>query len=401
MHRVIAERRDIRRFRPDPVPGRRADARCSRPPTARPSVGLMQPWRLIVVRDARDARSRSASSPSASGCARPSASTSGPAASSTRRSRAIVEAPLGICVCCDHGDDRRRGARPRHDPARPTSTAPPAPSRTCGSPRAPRGSASAGSASTGRTTCAHLLGMPARVGPDRLPVRRLARRAPGPSRARDRRLVGAAPARRRGDGGALGRRARPRATPGRRGDRTADRRRGRSRRATGSTSSSSRPAASARSRPLIERWAGDHGRPAAGADPRGRARAAPPTTATSRHGTSLFGPTCRAQVAAAAARGETAVGVLARARRARAASSPTSGSPARRPPACATARSPPARADMTRRPDALSERAARRRRSRPAPRWPRELADARRRLPRARRDRHRQHRDHRGARVAR
>ena len=47
---VIAERRDVRRFRPDEV----ADDVLEQVLTAAhqaPSVGLMQPWRLIVIRD--------------------------------------------------------------------------------------------------------------------------------------------------------------------------------------------------------------------------------------------------------------------------------------------------------------------------------------------------------------
>ena len=42
-----------------------------------------------------------------------------PVSSSTRRSRAIVEAPLGLVVCCDHGDPDRevlgRGTIPETD----------------------------------------------------------------------------------------------------------------------------------------------------------------------------------------------------------------------------------------------------------------------------------------------
>ncbi|MDX6721568.1 MAG: nicotinate-nucleotide--dimethylbenzimidazole phosphoribosyltransferase [Solirubrobacteraceae bacterium] len=102
VHRVIADRRDIRRFRPDEVP---ADVlrRVLEAAHRAPSVGLMQPWRLIVVSDLRtrvevrrlaqrervrqagrfDARAREFLDQKIEG---------------------VVEAPLGICVCCDHGD---------------------------------------------------------------------------------------------------------------------------------------------------------------------------------------------------------------------------------------------------------------------------------------------------------
>ncbi|MDQ3723341.1 MAG: 5,6-dimethylbenzimidazole synthase, partial [Actinomycetota bacterium] len=102
VHRVISERRDIRRFRPDPV----ADdvlRRVLQAAHRAPSVGLMQPWRLIVVREAAtriavrqvaqrerlrqaerfDARAREFLDQKIEG---------------------VVEAPVGVCVCCDHGD---------------------------------------------------------------------------------------------------------------------------------------------------------------------------------------------------------------------------------------------------------------------------------------------------------
>ncbi len=50
VYRVIAERRDIRRFRPDPVPEEPL-RRILEAAHRAPSVGLMQPWRLIVIRD--------------------------------------------------------------------------------------------------------------------------------------------------------------------------------------------------------------------------------------------------------------------------------------------------------------------------------------------------------------
>jgi nicotinate-nucleotide--dimethylbenzimidazole phosphoribosyltransferase len=98
---VIAERRDVRRFRPDDVD----DAVLERVLAAAhraPSVGLMQPWRLIVVRDpaTRSAVRRLAQRERLRQAER-----------FDERARAfldqkiegVVEAPLGVCVCCDHG----------------------------------------------------------------------------------------------------------------------------------------------------------------------------------------------------------------------------------------------------------------------------------------------------------
>jgi nicotinate-nucleotide--dimethylbenzimidazole phosphoribosyltransferase len=102
VYRVIAERRDIRRFRPDPV-GEDVLRRVLEAAHRAPSVGLMQPWRIIVVRDlgrrvairslAQRERLRQADR-------------------FDERARhfldqkveGIVEAPLGLCVCCDPGD---------------------------------------------------------------------------------------------------------------------------------------------------------------------------------------------------------------------------------------------------------------------------------------------------------
>jgi nicotinate-nucleotide--dimethylbenzimidazole phosphoribosyltransferase len=102
VHRVIAERRDIRRFRPEDVPAEVLQ-RVLQAAHRAPSVGLMQPWRLIVVRematrmgvrrlaqrerlrqaDRFDERARHFLDQKVEG---------------------IVEAPLGVVVCCDHGE---------------------------------------------------------------------------------------------------------------------------------------------------------------------------------------------------------------------------------------------------------------------------------------------------------
>ncbi|MEJ7796910.1 MAG: nicotinate-nucleotide--dimethylbenzimidazole phosphoribosyltransferase [Solirubrobacteraceae bacterium] len=102
VHGVIADRRDIRRFRPDAVPEdilRRVLQAAHRAP----SVGLMQPWRLIVVSELRTRveirrlaqRERLRQADRFDRRARQFLD---------HKIEGIVEAPLGICVCCDHGD---------------------------------------------------------------------------------------------------------------------------------------------------------------------------------------------------------------------------------------------------------------------------------------------------------
>jgi nicotinate-nucleotide--dimethylbenzimidazole phosphoribosyltransferase len=114
---VIAERRDVRRFRPDAV-DEEVVRRVLEAAHRAPSVGLMQPWRLILIRSletriavrglAQRERLRQAER-------------------FDERSRhfldqkieGVVEAPLGVCVCCDHGADEvevlGRGTIPETD----------------------------------------------------------------------------------------------------------------------------------------------------------------------------------------------------------------------------------------------------------------------------------------------
>ncbi len=102
VYRAIAERRDIRRFRPDPVPQDVLERILAAAHQA-PSVGLMQPWRLIVVREletklalrrlAQRERLRQAERFDERA-----------GHFLDQKIEGIVEAPLGICICCDHGD---------------------------------------------------------------------------------------------------------------------------------------------------------------------------------------------------------------------------------------------------------------------------------------------------------
>lgn len=102
VHRVIAERRDVRRFRPDAVPDdvlRRVLEAAHRAP----SVGLMQPWRLIVVRElsTRVAVRRLAQRERLRQADRFDERTR---QFLDQKIEGVVEAPLGVCVCCDHGE---------------------------------------------------------------------------------------------------------------------------------------------------------------------------------------------------------------------------------------------------------------------------------------------------------
>ena len=117
VYRTIAERRDIRRFRADEVP---ADVleRILEAAHRAPSVGLMQPWRLIVLRDATTRvevrrlaqRERLRQADRFDERARQFLD---------QKIEGIVEAPLGLVVCCDHGDPDRevlgRGTIPETD----------------------------------------------------------------------------------------------------------------------------------------------------------------------------------------------------------------------------------------------------------------------------------------------
>jgi nicotinate-nucleotide--dimethylbenzimidazole phosphoribosyltransferase len=327
VHRAIAERRDVRRFRPDEVP-QDVLARVLEAAHRAPSVGLMQPWRLIVVRslETRMAMRRLAQRERLRQADR-----------FDERARhfldqkveGVVEAPLGICVCCDHGDPGTevlgRGTIPETDVY----------SASCAVQNlwlaARAEGLGVGWVSFYRPAdLRELLGIPERADPiawlcvgwpDERPVRPGLEAAGWASRMpleavvmEERWREDAAPA------------VPPRAPTGttagvheQRADRPAPR-------ATGD-GPDRRAATAARDRldrlvkpggslgaleSLIERWAS-----IAGAPPPSRLRAGVLVCAADHghardRGTSLFDPVVSAQVTAAAACGETAVGVLAR-----------------------------------------------------------------------------------------
>ncbi len=102
--RVIAERRDIRRFRPDPIP-EQLIRRLLEAAHQAPSVGLMQPWRFVLVRSEQTKAAMQAIA------ARERLVQSEHFDERTRqyldlKIEGIREAPLNICVCCDRDGGR-------------------------------------------------------------------------------------------------------------------------------------------------------------------------------------------------------------------------------------------------------------------------------------------------------
>ncbi|HEX3975809.1 MAG TPA: nicotinate-nucleotide--dimethylbenzimidazole phosphoribosyltransferase [Solirubrobacteraceae bacterium] len=114
---VIAARRDIRRFRPDEVSEellRRVLAAAHQAP----SVGLMQPWRFIVVR-APETRMAVRSLAQRERLRQAERFDVRSRQFLDQKIEGVVEAPVGICVCCDHGDPEAevlgRGTIPETD----------------------------------------------------------------------------------------------------------------------------------------------------------------------------------------------------------------------------------------------------------------------------------------------
>lgn len=111
MYRAIHERRDVRsQFLSDPLP----DEVLARLLTAAhhaPSVGFMQPWRFVVIRDAKvrkrihglylDANQDAAASYGEADGAR--------AAYKKLKLAGILDAPVNLCIVCDSNTDRGRG----------------------------------------------------------------------------------------------------------------------------------------------------------------------------------------------------------------------------------------------------------------------------------------------------
>ncbi|WP_100497992.1 5,6-dimethylbenzimidazole synthase [Geodermatophilus chilensis] len=100
LHRVVGARRDVRRFRPDPVPAEVLE-RVLGAGHAAPSVGHSQPWRFLVVQDPAT-RDRAAVLTDRERL-RQAAQLEPDAARRLLdlQLEGVREAPLGVVVCCD------------------------------------------------------------------------------------------------------------------------------------------------------------------------------------------------------------------------------------------------------------------------------------------------------------
>ena len=100
---VIAERRDVRRFRADDVE-EEVLSRVLEAAHQAPSVGLMQPWRLIVIRDVQT-RSKIRALAQRERLRQAEKFDERARHFLDQKIEGVLEAPLGVCVCCDHGHD--------------------------------------------------------------------------------------------------------------------------------------------------------------------------------------------------------------------------------------------------------------------------------------------------------
>ncbi|MHB8658718.1 MAG: 5,6-dimethylbenzimidazole synthase [Solirubrobacteraceae bacterium] len=100
---VIAERRDVRRFRADEVE-EEVLIRVLEAAHQAPSVGLMQPWRLIVIRDVQT-RSKIRALAQRERLRQAEKFDERARQFLDQKIEGVLEAPLGVCVCCDHGHE--------------------------------------------------------------------------------------------------------------------------------------------------------------------------------------------------------------------------------------------------------------------------------------------------------
>jgi 5,6-dimethylbenzimidazole synthase len=117
VYRAIYERRDVRsQFLPDRVPSD-VLARVLDAAHHAPSVGFMQPWDFLVIRDPEIRRAVYRNFEAASRHAAASYQGEQRRLYDTLKLAGIIEAPVNICVTCDHHRPKGRGLGRHTDPS--------------------------------------------------------------------------------------------------------------------------------------------------------------------------------------------------------------------------------------------------------------------------------------------
>lgn len=117
LYRAIRERRDVRsQFLPDPVPDE-VLARLLHAAHHAPSVGFMQPWNFIVIRDAGRKREMRRAFDQANGEARAMFEGERRSLYSAIKLEGIEDAPVNLCVTCDRSRGGPVVLGRTHDPA--------------------------------------------------------------------------------------------------------------------------------------------------------------------------------------------------------------------------------------------------------------------------------------------
>jgi 5,6-dimethylbenzimidazole synthase len=117
VYRAIYERRDVRsHFLPEPIPGQ-VLRRILDAAHHAPSVGFMQPWDFVVIRDAAVRQAVYRNFERARG--RAAELYEGPQRKlhDSLKLAGILEAPVNVCVTCDHGRRKGSGLGRQTDPA--------------------------------------------------------------------------------------------------------------------------------------------------------------------------------------------------------------------------------------------------------------------------------------------
>jgi 5,6-dimethylbenzimidazole synthase len=116
VYKCIATRRDVRsQFLPDAIPDEIL-ARILRAAHQAPSVGFMQPWDFLVIRDAAVRQRIKAAFEAANRQATEMFADERQRLYRTLKLEGIVEAPLGICITCDRNRTGPVGLGRTHQP---------------------------------------------------------------------------------------------------------------------------------------------------------------------------------------------------------------------------------------------------------------------------------------------